>query len=72
MTRPALIGELRGLLEIASDDELAAFAVIARKVMGRGRKDYGATNIATSLSGDVRGDSPVRAAEMKNARITLR
>lgn len=47
MTRPALIGELRGLLEIASDDELAAFAVIARRVMGGGRVQYGPLDLAT-------------------------
>ena len=49
MNRSATLGELRGLLDIASDDELAAFAVIARKVMGRGREQYGATNLATDV-----------------------
>lgn len=28
MTRPSLLGELRGLLDIASDDELAAFRLL--------------------------------------------
>ena len=46
MSRALLIGELRGLLDIASDDELAAFAVIARRVMGGGRTQYGPLDLA--------------------------
>lgn len=41
----ALIDEVISILRTCSRDELAAFAVIARKVMGPGRVVYGPTNL---------------------------
>jgi hypothetical protein len=46
MTRSTLLGSLRGMLELASDDELRVFHVIASRVMGGGRKQYGPLHLA--------------------------
>lgn len=45
--RSALLGELRGLLDIASDDELRVMHAIISRFMGLGRANYGAMNLAT-------------------------
>jgi hypothetical protein len=45
--RQALHRELCALLAIGSIDELRAFGVIARRVMGKGRESYGPTDLKT-------------------------
>ena len=46
VTRSTLLGELRGFMQRASDDELRAFYVIASRVMGGGRDQYGPLHLA--------------------------
>ena len=47
MNRHALMGELRGLIECATDDELRVVHTIVSRFMGLGRRNYGPLNLAT-------------------------